>query len=35
LPAPVGIDELMAAPVFHVDGLHDRWDRVPAEQRHP
>ena len=30
----VDVDELMAAPVNYPDGLHDRWDQVPAENRH-
>jgi hypothetical protein len=28
------MDAVMAAPIRHIDGLHDRWDRVPAEIRH-
>jgi hypothetical protein len=28
------LNEVMAAPIVCVDGLHDRWDRVPAETRH-
>lgn len=28
------MDAVMAAPIHHVDGLHDRWDLVPAEIRH-
>ncbi len=30
----VDMDEVMAAPLTHADGLHDRWDRVPDEVRH-
>jgi len=26
-------DELAAAPIQYVDGLHDRFDRVPADTR--
>jgi hypothetical protein len=29
----IDVDALLAAPVEYVDGLHDRWDRVPAEIR--
>ena len=25
------LDELLAAPLAHEDGRHERWDRVPAE----
>lgn len=28
------LNEVMAAPIVCVDGLHDRWDRTPAEFRH-
>ncbi len=28
------IDAVLAAPIKYEDGLHDRWDRVPAEIRH-
>ena len=30
----VDIDELMAARVRYYDGLHDKWDGMPAEVRH-
>jgi len=30
----VDMAEVFAAPLEYVDGLHDRWDRVPAEVRH-
>ena len=30
----VDIDELMAAPVRYYDGLHGKWDAMPAEVRH-
>lgn len=28
------VDDLIAAPVHHMDGLHDAWERTPAETRH-
>jgi hypothetical protein len=28
------LDAVMVAPLSYVDGLHDRWDRTPAEIRH-
>jgi hypothetical protein len=30
----VDMDELMAAPVAYLDGLHDNWGERPAEIRH-
>lgn len=30
----LSVDELMAAPIHYMDGLHDHWERVPAETRH-
>ena len=28
------LQEVIAAPVLYMDGLHDAWERVPAEIRH-
>jgi hypothetical protein len=30
----VDVNELMAAPISYPDGLHDRWEAIPAEIRH-
>ncbi|WP_375287140.1 GFA family protein [Sphingomonas sp.] len=28
------VETLVAAPVHYMDGLHDAWDKTPAETRH-
>jgi hypothetical protein len=30
----IDFDELAAAPIAYVDGLHDAWERRPADVRH-
>ncbi|MET3900250.1 hypothetical protein ABIB57_004216 [Devosia sp. UYZn731] len=30
----IDMDAVMSAPIKYEDGLHDRWDRQPAEIRH-